>query len=328
MNSVLLAEPDCARRDGTVCRGVWRLTHQGWLARAADSIAAHGAKIVLIVVVALIARFLLHRMIRRLTSMSGRGTVPVVLQPLKEKAANALAEAGLLSARRSQRAETIGSVLRSITSFMVFVLAAVLVLGELGINLAPIIAGAGIAGVAIGFGAQNLVKDFLAGMFMILEDQYGVGDSIDAGQATGVVEEVGLRTTRLRGADGTVWYVRNGEVLRIGNQSQGYSQLTLELPVAYAADTGHAGGVILETAQQMRADDEWRADFLTEPELLGVGRFDPDAVVLQLMVRTPSGRDGPVGRELRNRLMGRLAAERIPSRFYVEPVDQSNTPTD
>src|SRR5579875_2705459 len=320
MNSVLLAEPDCALRDGTVCRGVWQLTHQGWLSRAADVVASHGAKIIVIIVVALITRFLLHRAIRRLTRISG-SKVPVVLQPLKEKAATALAEAGLLSARRAQRAETIGSVLRSITSFVVFVIAAVLVLGELGINLAPIIAGAGIAGVAIGFGAQNLVKDFLAGMFMILEDQYGVGDSIDAGQASGVVEEVGLRTTRLRGADGTVWYVRNGEVLRIGNLSQGHSQLTLELPVSYAADTDRAGQIILDTARAMREQDEWRSDFLTEPELLGVGRFDPDSVVLQLLVRTPAGRDGPVGRELRGRLKRRLAEERIPSPFYVTTAD-------
>lgn len=317
MSAVLIAEPDCALRDGTVCRGVWQLTHQGWLSRAADAVASHGAKIILIIVVALITRFLLHRAIRRLTRISG-SKVPVVLQPLKQKAATALAEAGLLSARRAQRAETIGSVLRSITSFVVFVIAAVLVLGELGINLAPIIAGAGIAGVAIGFGAQNLVKDFLAGMFMILEDQYGVGDSIDAGQASGVVEEVGLRTTRLRGGDGTVWYVRNGEVLRIGNQSQGYSQLTLDLPVSYAADTDRAGEIILDTARAMREQDEWRPDFLTEPELLGVGRFDPDSVVLQLLVRTPAGREGPVGRELRGRLKRRLAQERIPSPFYIE----------
>src|SRR5690242_7583416 len=114
MTSVLLAEPECAQHDGTICRGVWQLTHQGWLSRAADSVAAHGARIVLIIVVALISRFLLHRMIRRVTRMSSGGAVPVVLQPLKEKAASALAEAGLLSARRQQRAETIGSVLRSI----------------------------------------------------------------------------------------------------------------------------------------------------------------------------------------------------------------------
>lgn len=320
MNSVFLAEPDCATRDGTVCSGVWRLTHQGWLAQAADAVASHGARIVLIVVVALITRFLLHRAIRRLTRMNG-GKVPVVLQPLKEKAATALAEAGLLSARRQQRSETIGSVLRSITSFAVFVIAAVLVLGELGINLAPIIAGAGIAGVAIGFGAQNLVKDFLSGMFMILEDQYGVGDSIDAGHASGIVEEVGLRTTRLRSADGTVWYVRNGEVLRIGNRSQGYSQLTLDLPVSYAADTDRAGEIILDTARAMRQEDQWRPDFLTEPELLGVARFDPNSVVLQLLVRTPAGREGPVGRELRGRLKRRLAAEQIPSPFYVNTSD-------
>src|SRR5882757_1669551 len=308
----MIAEPDCAKRDGTVCRGVWRLTHQSWLSRAADTIASHGAKIVLILVVALITRFLLHRTIRRLTKITGNGAVPVVLQPLREKAATALAEAGLLSTRRQQRAETIGSVLRSIASFVVFVVAFVLVLGELGINLAPILAGAGVAGVAFGFGAQNLVKDFLAGIFMILEDQYGVGDSIDAGQASGVVQEVGLRTTRLRGGDGTIWYVRNGEVLRIGNMSQGHSQLTLDVPVDYSVDTDQAGAILLRTAQEMRAEDAWRDDFRTEPELVGVTSLGPDGVVLQLTAETPSGRQGPLGNELRARVKARFAAARIP----------------
>src|SRR3712207_5232276 len=115
----------------------------------------------------------------------------------------------------------ISSVLRSFSSFVVLGIGVVLVLGELGVNLAPIIASAGVLGVALGFGAQNLVKDFIAGIGIILEDQYGVGDVVDLGEAIGTVEAVGLRITRLRDAHGVVWYVRNGEVLRVGNKSQG-----------------------------------------------------------------------------------------------------------
>jgi small-conductance mechanosensitive channel len=310
--SRFLAEPNCAKNDGTVCSGVWHLTHQSWLARAADTVTAHGARIILIVVVALITRFLLHRAIRRLTLVTGASSVPTVLQPLKEKAAERLATTGLLSARRQQRAATIGSVLRSIASFVVFVVAFVLVLGELGLDLGPIIASAGVAGIAVGFGAQNLVKDFLAGMFMILEDQYGVGDLIDAGQASGTVEAVGLRTTRLRDGEGTVWYVRNGEVLRIGNRSQGHSLVVLDIPVAYTADTDRAGALMLETAQELAREDEWQADFLQKPELLGIQDLTPDSVVLRLTAKTAMGKDSAIASELRARLRTRLVAAEIP----------------
>ncbi len=150
--------------------------------------------------------------------------MPAVLRPLKERVGNnGAGDAGMVSERRRQRAETVGSLLRSVTSLVIGVLAVMLVLGEIGFNLGPFIAGAGIVGIALGFGAQNLVKDFLSGIFMILEDQYGVGDVVDLGAASGTVEAVGLRVTRLRDGNGTLWYVRNGEILRVGNKSQGFA---------------------------------------------------------------------------------------------------------
>ena len=185
-------------------------------------LATTPARILLIVVLALVLRLVLHRAIGRLVSGASRGTVPVVLRPLHDRTKGTLLDATpLLSERRRQRAETIGSVLRSVVSAFVLAVAGAMVLAELAFDLGPILASAGIVGVAVGFGAQNLIKDFLNGIFMILEDQYGVGDVIDAGTATGTVEAVGLRTTRLRDATGTIWYIRNGEVLRIGNLSQG-----------------------------------------------------------------------------------------------------------
>src|SRR4029077_3961131 len=138
------------------------------------------------------------------------------------------------SERRRQRAEALGSVLRSFVSVTIFSIAIMLILGELGVNLAPLIASAGIAGVALGFGAQNLVKDFITGLFMLLEDQYGVGDVVDVGEASGTVEAVGLRITTIRDARGVLWYIRNGEIVRVGNRSQGWALVVVDVPVGFA----------------------------------------------------------------------------------------------
>ena len=131
--------------------------------------------------------------------------------------------------RRAQRAKSLGTLLKSITTTVVFGIAFVMVLSEVGMNVAPILASAGVLGLAIGFGAQNLVKDFLSGVMMMIEDQYGVGDAVDLGEAIGTVENVGLRVTRVRDVDGTVWYVRNGEILRVGNQSQNWARTVLDI---------------------------------------------------------------------------------------------------
>src|SRR5205823_474157 len=192
--------------------------------------------ILFIVVVAALVRLVVHRLIDRLTK--DRGKPPAILRPLRERAPQALAP--LVSERRRQRAKTIGSVLKSFVSFCVWGLAFIQVLGQLGFNLTPIIASAGVVGVAVGFGAQNLVKDFLSGVFMLLEDQYGVGDVVDVGPATGTIEAVGLRITTLRDFAGTVWYVRNGEVQRVGNSSQGFAVAVVDVPVGYSADVNTA----------------------------------------------------------------------------------------
>ena len=171
-----------------------------------------------------------------------RGGVPRILRPFKERIeASAFIEStGLLSERRAQRAATIGSVIKSVISIIILVIALMTILAELRIDLAPFIAGTSIVGVALGFGAQNIVKDFLSGMFMMLEDQYGVGDTIDFEKASGTVEAVGLRVTRLRDVNGTVWYVRNGEVVRVGNKSQGFAQVVLDVPIDAWADVAPA----------------------------------------------------------------------------------------
>jgi small conductance mechanosensitive channel len=200
-------------------------------------------------------------------------------------------------------------VLRSFSSFVILGVAVVLVLGELGVNLAPILASAGVIGVALAFGAQNLVKDFIAGIGIILEDQYGVGDVVDLGEATGTVEAVGLRITRVRDSHGVVWYVRNGEVLRVGNKSQGFAQVVIDMPVAHDTDLERCRSVMQEVADAMYAEDEWADVLLAEPESLGVESITAAGVTLRLTVRTTNADQWRVGRELRQRLNERFVAE-------------------
>jgi small conductance mechanosensitive channel len=212
--------------------------------------------------------------------------------------------------------------MRSTASIMILGIAVVLVLGELGINLAPIVASAGVVGVALGFGAQNLVKDFIAGIGIILEDQYGVGDLVDLGEATGTVEAVGLRITRLRDAHGVVWYARNGEIQRVGNKSQGFAQVLVDMPVAHDTDLERCRAVMQEVADAVYADPEWADVLLAEPESLGAEQISAQGVVMRLQVRTTNAEQFRVGRELRMRLSERFAVEgiRTPLPLLTAPV--------
>ncbi len=305
--------PDYCGDPGSLCATVYRWSGLDWLAANADALITRPARIVLIVVLALVVRWLAHRAIRRLTDRTASGTMPTIMptllrrRPAGSTAASDSAEP--VTARRTQRAEAIGSVLRSCASFAVMGIAVVLVLGELGLELAPIVASAGVVGVALGFGAQNLIKDFIAGIGIILEDQYGVGDVVDLGEASGTVEAVGLRITRLRDVNGVVWYVRNGEVLRVGNKSQGFAQVVIDMPVAHDTDLERCRAVMQDVADAMYAEDEWAAVMLAEPESLGVEQITAEGVFLRLVVRTTNADQWRDGRELRLRLKERFVAE-------------------
>jgi small conductance mechanosensitive channel len=191
-------------------------------------------------------------------------------------------------------------VLRSVASFSIWTIATFMVLDQVGINLGPLIAGAGIVGVAIGFGSQSLVKDFLAGIFILVEDQFGVGDIVDLGEAVGVVEVVSLRTTRLRSVDGTVWHVPNGEIRRVGNKSQHWSRALLDIQVAYTTDIEEARGVIKQVA-----DAAWREEpelILEEPELWGVEKLGAHGIDIRLVVKTQPSKQWEISRLIRERL--------------------------
>jgi small-conductance mechanosensitive channel len=305
-----LSAPACATDTGSWCAKLWNSTGISWLAENADDITGHAIRIVLILVLALVLRSVLHRAINRLTGFA-RGSVPVALRPLADRAEGALAGPGASSERRSQRARSLGSLLKSITSFTVFCVSFILVLSELGLNIAPLLASAGIAGVALGFGAQNLVKDFLAGIFMILEDQYGVGDSVDLGPASGTVLEVGLRTTTVQGGDGTLWHVRNGEVLRVGNSSQAAAVVTIDVPLAYGVDAAKAGTTALAAATQIAAEQDFVDSIVEQPSLLGVTAMGPEGVTVQLVTTVKAGTQYAFGRAVRAAVIGALAGAGI-----------------
>jgi small conductance mechanosensitive channel len=262
-----------------------------------------GLRILLIVAIAVVLRSVVRKTISRLIDRMNRGA----------EAAASTTLGGLLvnAERRRQRSEAIGSVLRSVASFLILGTAALTVLSVLRINLAPLLASAGVAGVAIGFGARNLVTDFLSGVFMILEDQYGVGDVIDAGVANGTVIEVGLRVTKLRGDNGEIWYVRNGEVKRIGNLSQGWATATVDVQVGAGEDLARARAVIGRAAEQMSKDSPWD-EVLWEPvQVLGLESVGPESVVIQVQARTMPGKAAGVGRELRWRIRQAFDREHI-----------------
>ena len=179
-----------------------------------------------------------------------------------------------------------GDLLKSVITGVLVAIFGTMILSQLGVNIAPIIASAGILGIALGFGAQSLVKDFLSGMFMIFEDQFGVGDVIDVGEAIGTVEAVTLRVTRLRDLDGTVWYVPNGEILRVGNKSQNWSRAVVDVGVGYDEDLARAKRVLGEVAHDLWEDEDFRSVIIEEPEVTGVEALTPDSITLRVLVKT------------------------------------------
>jgi small-conductance mechanosensitive channel len=215
------------------------------------------------------------------------------------------------TARATQRAETVGALLGSVASFAVWSVAVLMAFGELGLQLGPLLAGAGIVGVALGFGAQNLVRDFLSGIFMLIEDQYGVGDVIDAGPASGTVEGVSLRTTRLRDLEGNVWHIPNGTIARVANKSQQWARSLLDLPVSYDTDTEQALSVMRRVARAMWQDEAWSDAFVEEPEVWGVENLGTDGVTIRLAAKTKPLMQWKVGRELRRRVKAAFDAEGI-----------------
>lgn len=226
----------------------------------------------------------------------------------QNRAGRILREAtGVSMDRAMQRTATVGSLLRSLSAFIIWFVAVLVILSGMGIALGPILASASVLGVALGFGAQSLIKDFLAGICMITEDQFGVGDYVNLGEVEGTVEEVGLRVTRIRDMAGKVWYIRNGEVTKVGNLSQGWSTAMVDLPVAYRTDATMALQTLQHMVDGLDMDASWAMALLERPEVLGVADVSGVTMTLRIMIKTLPNQHWAISRYLRERAMQELA---------------------
>jgi small conductance mechanosensitive channel len=288
--SIIDEYDQCSPDQAVSCRVAWKWTGNEKVSDLAEWVIGKPLAILLLIVLGLIARWLIFRVIDR---------------------AVAGIAAGPLSERRALRARTMGSLLKSIVTGVVFTIILMMVIDEAGYPVAPLLASAGILGVAIGFGAQSLVKDFLSGFFMLVEDQYGVGDIVDLGEASGTVEAVTLRVTRLRDVNGTVWHVPNGAITRVGNKSQQWARALLDVNVVYGTDVDEAERLIKATADALWNDPEWGDTIIEEPEVWGVEQLAAESIHIRLVVKTQPSQQFKVTRELRRRLLQAFEANGI-----------------
>jgi moderate conductance mechanosensitive channel len=266
--------------------------HRDYVAR----LGGHTAKIVLILALALLAARLGSRLAgRSIRSLGARS-------PLRE-----------VNPRSDQRAETLAGVAVSLVRVFVWTFAVLLILGELGLNLGPFLAGASIVGVALGFGTQSLVKDFVSGFFILVEDQYGVGDVITIADTTGTVEEINLRVTRLRGSDGTVWFVPNGEIRKVGNSAREFARSIVDVIIPNKADLTGAMTAIAEEAAALVREPAWAEAVLEEPEVLGVESIGADNVTVRVSTKITPAHRAPLAREMRSRISSRLQRDGLVS---------------
>ena len=286
-----------------VCERVWDWTGNGFLAAGAEWILGRPIRIAFIVALA----WVLSKLAQRAIARFARGVATVRsadrLRSLRERGPGRVLIEEKESMRAEARASTISLVLRSVAVAAIWIFAALTILGQLGIDLGPLIAGAGIGGIALGFGAQSVVKDFLSGLFMLIEDHYGVGDVIDTGSATGTVEEVSLRSTTIRDVRGTVWHIPNGEIARVGNYSQLWSRALIDIEVAYDTDLRRAMEVMQRVADEMWEDPEWGGDeLMDQPSVWGIQSLGASGIAVRLAVKTEPSMQWGVERELRIRL--------------------------
>lgn len=265
-------------------------------------------KIVIILLIAVIAQWVLRRIINQLAAKASKtpsgATIPRLPRGPKATKAEREEESRQQAAmnrsqenRRKSRIKTLAGVSKSAVGIIIWSLAALLILDQLGVNIAPLIASAGVVGVALGFGAQSLVKDFLSGIFMLLEDQYGIGDTINVGEEIiGDVEDITLRVTKLRDIDGTLWTVRNGEILRIGNFSDHYAICRLQIPVGLSNNAKEAWRVIEDAANQAVKDPEIVNEVIDEPVINGISDWEPDYISYRISIKTMPGQQWHVQR--------------------------------
>ena len=303
----------CGTDPDWLCRKVFEWTDNSDVAGIATWLVDRPVKVLFIVLLALLTRRIVHKAIDGLIDrlMSERSSEEKDAVRAAEASSSMLRRevlSGKLASLRNrtdrarQRAKTLGMLFKSIASAAVGTVTLMMLLGEFDINLGPLLAGAGILGLGIGFGSQSLVRDLLSGIFMLIENQYGVGDYIDVGEANGTVESLGLRTTRLRDKYGTLWHIPNGEIRRVGNMTQSFSKIPMEIDVAYDTDLDLA----METMKTV-ADGVWNeqleeATIVEEPTVSGIQNFGADGITIRLSVKTEPGEQWSTARVLRKRI--------------------------
>lgn len=265
-------------------------------------------QILIILLSALVAQIVLTRVIRGVVRRATERAKRERLAQTRKITRTAELSEVLLTQRTEQRAAAIGTLLRSVVAITVWSIAFLMILPLLGVNVGPLLASAGVIGVALGFGAQTLVKDYLSGIFMIIEDQYGVGDLVDVGPVIGTVEEVALRFTRLRDQTGVVWYVRNGEILRVANRSQGWTLAIVDIPIGYDENIDRVREIVENVATDMDEDATYDDMLLGRPVFAGVESVSGEAVVIRITAKSVPDQQIPLARTIRERM--KLAFDR------------------
>jgi small-conductance mechanosensitive channel len=282
----------------------WVRNLLAWLGEAGMKALTVAIIIASCVVIGLILRLVIRRVVHR------------IVDSAKSKASvddtQALERSPLADMRLVQRTRTLGTILQNIVNVMLVVIAIVLIVNALDQSLlGSLTLLTAAVGAGLGFGAQNIVKDVLNGMFLVAEDQIGIGDVVDLGLASGVVEYVSVRITQVRDVNGTLWYVRNGEVTRIGNMSQGWARSIIDLGVPVDSDLEQVEHIMLETAQGLAKDPKWRTRIIEKPELWGLESIDGDALVIRIVIKARANAKDDVAQELRRRLRAALLEKEI-----------------
>jgi moderate conductance mechanosensitive channel len=308
-----------------LCELLYRLTGNELVAQFAGAIST-ALRVLLILVLAFVLARVLGRLISR---FAARMEQRIAQRLARAEERGAIRTAEQYRTRRTQRLQAITGVLRGAAGVAVWSIALLVIVVEvLGFALQPILAGAGLISVVVGFGAQQMIRDVLAGIAMLVEDQYGVGDWIQIDDRIGQVERVGLRSTAFRDMDGIVWHVLNGEVLRVGNLSQHWSRSTLDVPVALDADVPTAKAIIHKVATELAADPVWGDDIIGPPEIWGVQEFGPHGLAIRVVTPTKPMANWDINRQMRERLHHAFtqAGIRQPSQLLAVGGQRSGSP--
>lgn len=260
-----------------------------------------------IIVAAVLANWILLRLLNRTVTQIVRG----VKKSQNVDTTSEIQAAPYIHARAVQRTRTLGSVGRAVITWTVASIALILILNQLGVNLAAVLTSAGIVAAGLAFGAQNIVKDSLNGIFMVFEDQLGVGDIITVDAITGTVENVGIRVTQVRAYDGTLWFIRNGEILTLGNSSQGWGRAVINITVDANQDLSRASEVAVAAARTLLTSEQYARKVTGDPEVLGLESVFGDRATMRLSVRTRPEAQWEIQRVIRTELINRFTEEGI-----------------